>query len=97
MSYNFMCETAIEPNWVDINKLMKKYDCLESFPMLESKGQCFGLAISIPMKNTGARSYKQFVSAYKVLSKNYNFKVYDMYYGNEVDKEHIKNLKQEIT
>ncbi len=97
MAYNFLCETTIEPNWEKLNKLLKKCNQLESFPILESSDKKFGLAISIPMKKIGASAYKQFVHIQKVLTKKFGFKVYDMYYGKEVDKEHIKIIKGEIT
>lgn len=97
MAYNFVCETTVEPNWQKLNKLLMKYDRLESFPMLQSEKDSFGVAISIPMKNVGAKAYKQFVSVQKRIIKKFNFKIYDMYYGKEVDKEHIKIIKREIT
>lgn len=97
MAYNFLCETAKEPNWEKLNKLLMKYDKLEAFPIFESEDNKFGLAISIPMKNIGERAYKQFVSAQKVLSKKFDFRVYDMYYGKEADKNHRKIIKNEIT
>lgn len=97
MAYNFLCETAKEPNWEKLNKLLMKYDKLEAFPIFESEDIKFGLAISIPMKNIGESAYKQFISAQKVLSKKFDFRVYDMYYGKEVDKNHRKIIKSEIT
>lgn len=97
MAYNFMCETAKEPNWKKLNKLLIKYDKLETFPIFELESNKFGLAISIPMKNIGESAYKQFVSAQKLLSKKFNFRVFDMYYGKEVDKKHRKIIKSEIT
>ncbi len=97
MAYNFLCETAAEPNWEKLNKLLSKCNQLESFPILESSNEKFGLAISIPMRNTGITAYKQFVYVQKVLTKKFGFKIYDMYYGKEVDKEHIKVIKEEIT
>lgn len=97
MAYNFLCETTIKPNWEKINKLLKKCNQLESFPFLESSDKNFGLAISIPMKNVGISAYKQFVHIQKVLTKKFGFIVYDMYYGKEVDKKHIKVIKGEIT
>ena len=57
MAYNFMCETAKEPNWKKLNKLLIKYDKLETFPIFELEGNKFGLAISIPMKNIGESAY----------------------------------------
>lgn len=97
MAYNFMCEAAVEPNWGKLHRLLRKYDKLEFFPMLDSGDHHFGLAISVPMKNVGVKAYKQFVSVRKWLSKNFHFKIYDMYYGKEVDKEHIKIIKREMT
>jgi len=97
MAYNFLCETTTEPNWEKLNKLIKKCNQLESFPILESLDGKFGLAISLPMKNAGTSAYKQFVYIQKLLTKNFKFTVYDMYFGKEVDKEHIKVIKREIT
>ncbi len=97
MAYNFLCETTTEPNWEKLNKLLKKYDRLEAFPFLEASDETFGFAVSIPMKNIGERAYKQFVHAHKLLTKKFKFTVYDMYYGKEVDKDHIKVVRREIT
>lgn len=71
--------------------------CQIKFPFPESSDNNLGQAISIPMKNVGASAYKQVVHIQKVLTKKFGFKVYDVYYGKEVDKEHIKILKGEIT
>ena len=97
MAYNFLCETTTEPNWGKLNKLLKKYNQLESFPILEATDKKFGLAISVPMKNVGESAYKQFIHINKLLTKKFKFTVYDMYYGKEVDKEHIKVIRKEIT
>ncbi len=97
MAYNFLCEAATEPNWQKLNNLLKKCNQLESFPIIETSEDKFGLAISIPMRNTGITAYKQFVYAQKVLTKKFGFRIYDMYYGKEVDKVHIKIIKREIT
>ena len=42
MAYNFMCETAKEPNWKKLNKLLIKYDKLETFPIFELESNKFG-------------------------------------------------------
>lgn len=96
MAYNFLCETSNQPNWQKLNNLLKKCGSLESFPIIETSEDKFGLAISIPMRNVGRTAYRQFVYVQKVLTKKFGFKIYDMYYGKEVDKEHIKVIKGEI-
>ena len=97
MAYNFLCESAKEPDWKKLNRCLRKYRELESFPFLLSDGGRFGLAVSIPMKHVGPRAYKQVVRVHKVLTKTFGFRVYDLYYGKEVDKDHLKQLRQEIT
>ncbi len=97
MAYNFLCKTAIQPDFKKLNKLLKRCDRLEAFPMMESSDGNFGLAISIPMKNIGINAYNQFVYVQKELTKNFGFKIYDLYYGKEVDQNHIKIVKKEIT
>ena len=90
MAYNFLCETTTEPNWGKLNKLLKKYNQLESFPILEATDEKFGLAISVPMKNVGESAYKQFIHINKLLTKNLNL----LFMICIMEKKLIKNISR---
>ncbi len=97
MAYNFLCETTTEPHWKKLNIVLRKYDRLEVFPLLEASEGKYALAVSIPMKNVGDSAYRQFVKVYRILTKRFQFTVYDLYYGTEVDRKQIEVIRREIS
>lgn len=96
MAYNFVCETASEPDWQKLNAEIRKYNKLQSFPMLEAEEGKWALAVSIPMNNAGKETLSQFEEAFKILTEEYGFKIYDMYYGCLVTTAHFGKLRKEI-
>ena len=53
MAYNFLCETTTEPNWEKLNKLLRKYNQLESFPILEATDEKLNKICAKGPVNTG--------------------------------------------
>lgn len=96
MAYNFLCKTTVEPKWDKLNKALIKYDKLEKFPLINYKEGEYSLAISVPSKNAGREAYRQFVSAYKLLTGKFKFAIMDMYHGKIIDDIHLKSLSNEI-
>ncbi len=98
MSYNLFCETNKIIQWEHLNSRVQSFTTAEYVPM-PGMGIDGGdaLGISIPLKNTGVKAWKEINEIIKILQTEFNFVIYDMYYGELVELNNMEKIKEAIT
>jgi len=98
MGYNIFAQTDKKVNWEELNQKLMPIKLLEFIPMV-AKGINGGdaIGISIPSKNCCVNAWEELKAAVVVLVDNYQFELYDMYYGEKIDEEMLYKIKKIIS
>lgn len=98
MAYNIFAETDKQIDWEELNKKVVLGMSLEYVPM-PGMGINGGdaLGISIPAKRVNGNTWEELKKAIEILKDNYNFSLYDMYYGKIIDSKMMNKVKENLT
>lgn len=98
MAYNIFGETGKQINWEELHKKITPKVFIEYVPM-PGKGVNGGdaIGISIPSKNFGNKAWEELKDAVFILAVQYRFKLYDMYYGTEIESGLLNKIKEILT
>lgn len=98
MSYNIFAETSKKLNWEELNQRVVLQMFLEYIPM-PGMGINGGdaLGICIPSKNIKKGTWEEFKRAVEILNTEFQFDLYDMYYGAKIDTKIMDKIKENLT
>lgn len=98
MAYNIFGETDKQIDWEELHQKLTPKEFIEYVPM-PGQGINGGdaIGISIPTKNFGDKAWEEFKSAIFILAVQYQFKLYDMYYGAEIESGLLNKIKEILT
>jgi hypothetical protein len=98
MAYNIFAETDKKINWEELHQKIMPQKMVEYVPMPGmgvNGGDAMGL--SIPSKNSGKNAWKELKSLIYVLEIQFQFTLYDMYYGARLDSVVLNKIKENLT
>lgn len=98
MSYNIFAETDKKIDWEKLNDRVVIQMFIEYFPM-QGMGINGGdaLGISIPSKNIKNGVWEELKIAIDILKNEFQFDLYDMYYGAKIDSKLMDNIKKNLS
>lgn len=97
MVYNIFGETDKKIKWEELHKKVMPKELVEYIPM-PGKGINGGdaIGICIPSKNIGNKAWKELEAIVDILGVEYQFNLYDMFYGAKIDSELLKKIKENL-
>lgn len=98
MAYNIFAETNKKINWEELNQRVVVKMFIEYFPM-PGMGINGGdaLGISIPSKNLRNGTWEELKRVIEILEIEFQFDLYDMYYGLKIDSKLMDKIKENLT
>lgn len=97
MAYNIFAETNKKIDWSELNKRIVFNRLLEYIPM-PGMGVNGGdaLGISIPSKNLRNGTWEELKMTIGILNNEFQFDLYDMYYGEKIDSKFMAKLRKNL-